>query len=79
MIRSDDRLIVIDVAVEIFCARIQANSGKHGYSPDMNMCVGEAAALVNKVTLHMAPKDRPDSMRVRGKRETVELEFRSGD
>lgn len=82
MIRTEDRLVVVEVAVEIFCARIQANAGKHGYSPDMAMCVGEAAALVNQTYLHIAPQDRPAPMRERRSHRrgaaTIEIEYNGG-
>lgn len=74
MIRAEDRNVAIAVAVQIFCSRIQANGGKHGYSPDMDMCVGEAASLVNKMTLQIAPQERGVAMRVRRRKETVELQ-----
>jgi hypothetical protein len=83
MIRTEDRLLVVEVAVEIFCARIQANAGKHGYSPDMAMCVGEAAALVNSTYLHIAPQDRPAPLRSdrrihRRGGATLELDYEGG-
>lgn len=78
MIRTEDRGIVVAVAVQIFCARIAANSGKHGYSPDLPMCVGEAAALVRQVDTHIAPQDRPPPMdeRRRGRKPVIEMTFR---
>lgn len=57
-IKPEDRGIVVAVATQIFCARVQANVAKNGYSPDMLLCVGEAAALVRQVDTHIAPKER---------------------
>jgi len=64
-IRAEDRPIVIAVATQMWCARIQAHESKrpngemkHGYSPDMELCVGEAAALIQRVDEHIAPKER---------------------
>ncbi len=56
-IKPEDRGVVVAVATQIFCARVQANAHKHGYSPDLQMCVGEAAALVRQVDSHI-PKER---------------------
>lgn len=56
-IKPEDRGIVVAVATQIFCARVQANASKHGYTPDLEMCVGEAAALLRQVDTHM-PKAR---------------------
>lgn len=85
MIRPEDRPIVIAVAVQIFCARIQSHESKrpngetkHGYSPDLELCVGEAAALVSRVDSHIAPKERMSAiLQRRGKRASIELNFNS--
>jgi hypothetical protein len=74
MIRTEYRGPVLAVAVQIFCARLTANAGKHGYSPDLELCVGEAVALVRRVDSHLSPQDRPVAMRVRRRRETIELD-----
>jgi hypothetical protein len=82
VIRPEDRLLLVEVAVEIFCARITANAGKHGYSPDMGMCVGEAAALINQTYMHLPNEDRPEPQRDRRERRRggpVELEYSGGD
>lgn len=78
MIRPEDRGIVVAVAVQIFCARITANGPKHGYSPDLHLCVGEAAALVRQVDTHIAPGDRPPPMEERRKhrKPVIEMTFR---
>lgn len=75
MIRPEDRHIVIAVATQMWCARMTAAEAKrpngeikHGYSPDMELCVGEAAALVQQVDTHIAPKDRAEAIRQRGSR-----------
>jgi hypothetical protein len=67
VIHAQDRAVVIAVATQMWCARIQAYESrrpngemKHGYSPDMEMCVGEAAALVNLVDRHLPPHERPN-------------------
>ena len=64
-IRPEDRPIVIAVATQMWCARIQTyesrrenGESKRGYSPDMALCVGEAAALIQRVDEHIAPKER---------------------
>lgn len=64
-IRAEDRPIVIAVATQMWCARIQAHEArrangemKHGYSPDLELCVGEAAALIQRVDEHIAPRER---------------------
>lgn len=83
-VRPEDRAIVIAVATQMWCARIQAWEGrkpngemKYGYSPDMDLCVGEAAALVQRVDEHLAPKERQRAMEERrGTRQRpVELTF----
>lgn len=87
MIRPEDRGVVIAVAVQIFCARIQSYESKrvtgetkHGYSPDLELCVGEAAALVNRVDSHLPPQHRPEAMTDRRKNHhrtsAVEISFR---
>lgn len=75
MIRAEDRGPVLAVATQIFCARIAANAAKHGYSPDLDLCVGEAAALVKRVDSHIAPHDRPVAMRVRRRQQAVEIDY----
>lgn len=64
-IKPEDRPIVIAVATQMWCARIQGMESrrpngemKYGYSPDMELCVGEAAALVQLVDAHIAPRER---------------------
>lgn len=64
-IKPEDRPIVIAVATQMWCARIQGAESrrmsgemKQGYSPDMELCVGEAAALVRSVDAHIAPRER---------------------
>jgi len=64
-IKAEDRPIVIAVATQMWCARIQAMEGKRvngemkwGYSPDTELCVGEAAALIQRVDEHIAPRER---------------------
>jgi len=71
-IRAEDRPIVIAVATQMWCARIQAMEGKRvngemkwGYSPDMELCVGEGAALVKLVDEHIAPRERQDAIEKR--------------
>lgn len=86
MIRPEDKHVVVAVAVQIFCARIQSNESKrvngdtkHGYSPDMDLCIGEAAALVNKVNLHLPPGEREPRIDRRANHRrapAVELTFR---
>lgn len=79
MIRLEDRGIVVAVATQIFCARVAANGAKFGYSPDLQMCVGEAAALVRQVDTHVPPRDRPPPMQERRSRQrapAIELTFR---
>jgi len=82
MIRPEDRNVVIAVATQMWCARIQAVESrrpngemKHGYSPDMELCVGEAAALVMQVDTHIAPRARQDAMDKRRRRGAVELQW----
>lgn len=86
MIRPEDRPVVIAVAVQMWCARLQYNQDarqpngqpKNGYSPDLEMVVGEAAALVSRVDSHMAPQIRAEAiLERRGKRQKVELTFQS--
>jgi hypothetical protein len=86
VIRPEDRGIVIAVATQIFCARLQSHESKrqtgdtkHGYSPDLELCVGEAAGLVTRVDSHIAPQDRAEAIIQRhGKRQVaVELNFSS--
>lgn len=83
-IRAEDRPIVIAVATQMWCARIQAHEArrangdmKHGYSPDMALCVGEAAALVQMVDTHVAPKERQQAIeeRRRNRPRPVELNY----
>jgi hypothetical protein len=71
-IRAEDRPIVIAVATQMWCARIQAMEGKRvngemkwGYSPDVELCVGEAAALIQRVDEHIAPKQRKGAIEER--------------
>lgn len=73
-IEPEDRPIVIAVATQMWCARVNAHEArrangdtKHGYSPDMAMCVGEAAALVKLVDTHIAPKERKQAAAERRK------------
>lgn len=82
MIRAEDRNIVIAVATQMWCARIQAAEArrpngeiKHGYSPDMELCVGEAAALVRQVDTHIPPKQRQTAFADRRKRGVIELQW----
>jgi hypothetical protein len=72
VIRPEDRNIVIAVATQMWCARIQANEAKmpngqqkYGYTPDVDLIVGEAAAivqhaskLVEQVDAHIPPRER---------------------
>lgn len=85
-IRVEDRGVVIAVAVQIFCARLQSADArrpngemKHGYSPDLELCVGEAAALVRQVDTHIAPRERQEAIaeRRRTRPRPVELTFNS--
>lgn len=71
-IRPEDRPIVIAVATQMWCARVQSYESRRengesrwGYSPDMALCVGEAAALVKLVDEHIAPKERQSAMKER--------------
>lgn len=81
MIKPEDRHIVIAVATQFWCARLQYmaeakqtnGQPKSGYSPDMTMCVGEAAAMLELVDNHIAPKERQEAIR-RRRTETIELE-----
>jgi len=64
-IQPEDRPIVIAVATQMWCARVQSfesrrenGASRWGYSPDMGLCVGEAAALIQRVDEHIAPKKR---------------------
>lgn len=66
-VRPEDRGVVVAVATQIFCARVQANASKHGYTPDLEMCVGEAAALVKQVDTHIAPALRQQALEERRK------------
>jgi hypothetical protein len=86
VIRPEDRAIVVAVAVQMWCARLQYGSDtrrpngepKHGYSPDIELCVGEAAALLQRVDEHIAPGERRAAMvQRRQRRTTVELEWSS--
>ncbi len=74
-IRLEDRGIVVAVATQIFCARVAANAGKNGYSPDLEMCVGEAAALLRQIDSHVKPSDKDEARKKRPK--TVTLEMRT--
>lgn len=65
MIRPEDKPIVIAIAVQMWCARMQSQESKrdngesrHGYSPDAALCVGEAVALLNLVNLQLPPEHR---------------------
>jgi hypothetical protein len=87
MIAPEDRGVVIAVATQMWCARIAAfearkvnGETKWGYSPDMEMCVGEAAALVKQVDIHIAPKDRKAAAEERRKnpRGAIVLEWSGG-
>lgn len=87
MIRPEDRPIVIAVAVQMWAARLQYNQDarqpngqpKNGYSPDLEMVVGEAAALVARVDSHIAPAIRAEAiLQRRGKKQSIELNFQSG-
>ena len=69
MIRPEDRNIVIAVATQMWCARIQAQEAKlpngqqkHGYTPDIELIAGEAAALVRQVDSHIPPTQREPGM-----------------
>lgn len=75
-VRPEDRGVVVAVATQIFCARVQANAGKHGYSPDLEICVGEAAALVRQVDTHIAPalREMAREERRRARPKTVTLD-----
>ena len=86
VIRPEDRPVVIAVAVQMWCARLQYNQDarqpngqpKNGYSPDVEMVVGEAAALVARVDSHIAPTIRAQAIvERRGKKQTIELNYRS--
>lgn len=92
MIRPEDKGAVIAVATQILCARLQGRDAyrdtgdsKHGYTPDIHLCVGEAAALINAVNLHLPPEHRPAPMVDRrknhhaGSRRAVEITFRAGE
>jgi hypothetical protein len=85
MIHPEDRNVVIAVATQMWCARIQAFEGrkvngeiKWGYSPDMELCVGEAAALVAQVDTHIAPKKREEAQKERRQRGAIVLEWNGG-
>lgn len=82
MIRPEDRHIVIAVAVQMWCARMQAweskqpnGDSKYGYSPDMELCVGEAAGLLHLVDVHIAPRQRTEALKERRRRGVVELNW----
>ncbi len=89
MIRPEDRNIVIAVATQMWCARIQANEAKlpngqqkYGYTPDVELIVGEAAAivehaaaLVQQVDAHIPPQQRQDASNKRRNRGAVELQW----
>jgi len=97
VIRPEDRNIVIAVATQMWCARIQAQEAKtangqqkYGYTPDIELIVGEAAAivqhaaaLVQQVDTHIPPLERQpgmarsDEQRERRRRRgaTVELQW----
>jgi hypothetical protein len=72
-LRIEDRPIVVAVATQIFCARVQANAGKHGYSPDLELCVGEAAALLRQVDTHIKPSDKDEARRKRPRTVTLDI------
>jgi hypothetical protein len=91
VIHPEDRNAVIAVAVQMWCARLQYGSEgrqpngspKHGYSPDIELCVGEAATLVRRVNEHMNPHERrPSAAAVERERRrrgvAVELEWVGG-
>jgi hypothetical protein len=89
MIRPEDRNIVVAVATQMWCARIQANDAKlpsgqqkYGYTPDIELIVGEAAAivqhaskLVEQVDAHIPPRERQDAHRERRRNGAVELQW----
>ena len=86
VMRPEDRPVVIAVAVQMWCARLQfmaearTADGKprYGYSPDLEMVVGEAAALVSRVDSHIAPGIRAEAIiERRGKRQKIELNYQS--
>lgn len=70
MIRAEDRGVVIAVAVQMWCARLQfmaearteTGQPRYGYSPDLELVAGEAAALVRTIDKHIAPKERQDAI-----------------
>lgn len=82
VVRPEDRHIVIAVAVQMWCARMQAweskrpnGDSKYGYSPDLDLCVGEAAALLQRVDEHIAPQQRTEALKERRRRGAVELQW----
>ncbi len=89
MIRAEDRNIVIAVATQMWCARIQANDAKlpngqqkYGYTPDLELIVGEAASivrmaeqLVQRVDEHIPPRDRAPAREERRRRGAIELQW----
>lgn len=89
MIRPEDRNIVIAVATQMWCARIQANDAKlpngqqkYGYTPDIELIVGEAAAivrvaeaLVQQVDSHIPPQERREARNERRRRGAIELQW----
>lgn len=87
MIRPEDKHIVIAIAVQMWCARMQSHESKrdngesrNGYSPDSALCVGEAVAMLNLVNLHLPPEHREVKQERRRQnhhgRQAVELTFR---
>lgn len=92
MIRPEDKGAVIAVATQILCARLQSRDAyrengesKHGYTPDIHLCVGEACALINAINLHLPPQFRPAPVEDRRKNHhgkttrAVEITFRAGE
>lgn len=89
MVRPEDRNIVIAVATQMWCARIQAQEAKlpngqqkYGYTPDVDLIVGEAAAivehaskLVEQVDAHIPPRERRQAQRERASRGAIELQW----
>lgn len=89
MIRPEDRNIVIAVATQMWCARIQAQDAKlpngqqkYGYTPDIELIVGEAAAivrvaesLVQQVDAHIPPREREPARQERRKNGAIELQW----
>jgi hypothetical protein len=89
MIRPEDRNIVIAVATQMWCARIQANDAKlpngqqkYGYTPDIDLIVGEAASivqhatkLVEQVDAHIPPRERNGAQQERRRAGAIELQW----